>query len=354
MKLKYEIKKLFTSLKKNITIVYIFYKYTSVKQGRREICMKKLSVIIPAYNEEKMIHKTASTISEILSKSGISYELLFINDGSKDTTWPAIMKECQENPCVTGICFSRNFGKEAAMFAGLEQSKGDCAVIIDCDLQHPPEKIVEMYRLWEEGYEIIEGVKEDRGEEGRFHRFCANTFYKIISRLTKIDMSNASDFKLMDRKVVDILKSMPERNTFFRALSSWVGFKSTTVSFKVRDRQEGESKWSSWSLIKYAVSNITTFSVAPMQLVTIMGVLFFILSLVLGVQSVVYKIIGRALEGFTTVIIIELLVGSICMTSMGIIGYYISKIYDEIKGRPRYIISKIVNGEGCDDEGEEE
>ena len=203
MKLKYEIKKLFTSLKKNITIVYIFYKYTSVKQGRREICMKKLSVIIPAYNEEKMIHKTASTISEILSKSGIPYELLFINDGSKDTTWPAIMKECQENPCVTGICFSRNFGKEAAMFAGLEQSKGDCAVIIDCDLQHPPEKIVEMYRLWEEGYEIIEGVKEDRGEEGRFHRFCANTFYKIISRLTKIDMSNASDFKLMDRKVVD-------------------------------------------------------------------------------------------------------------------------------------------------------
>lgn len=307
--------------------------------------MRKLSVIIPAYNEEKMIPETVKTISELLEAQNIDYELLFINDGSKDMTWLSIMKECEKNQKVKGICFARNFGKESAMFAGIDHATGDCAVIIDCDLQHPPQKIVEMYRLWEQGYEVVEGVKADRGKESALHRWCANTFYKIISKLIKIDMSNASDFKLMDRKVIDVLKNMPERNVFFRALSSWVGFKKTTVSFEVQERTAGVSKWSSWSLIKYAVSNITSFSAAPMQLVTILGVLFGIFAIVLGAQSLVYKMIGRALEGFTTVIIVQLLVGSIVMISMGITGYYISKIYEEIKGRPRYIISTEVNTE---------
>ena len=229
------------------------------------------------------------------------------------------------------------------MFAGLDKASGDCAVIIDCDLQHPPHKIVEMYRLWEEGYEVVEGVKASRGKESIIHRLCANTFYSIISKLTKIDMANASDFKLMDRKVVDALKAMPERNVFFRALSSWVGFKKTTVSFEVQERTVGVSKWSAFSLIKYAITNITSFSSFPMQIVTMLGVGFFLISLVLGAQSLIYKFTGRALEGFTTVIMIELLVGSIVMISMGIIGYYISKIYEEIKGRPRYLLSREVN-----------
>ena len=307
--------------------------------------MRKLSVIIPAYNEEKMIPETVKTISELLEAQNIDYELLFINDGSKDMTWLSIMKECEKNQKVKGICFARNFGKESAMFAGIDHATGDCAVIIDCDLQHPPQKIVEMYRLWEQGYEVVEGVKADRGKESALHRWCANTFYNIISKLIKIDMSNASDFKLMDRKVIDVLKNMPERNVFFRALSSWVGFKKTTVSFEVQERTAGVSKWSSWSLVKYAVSNITSFSAAPMQLVTILGVLFGVFAVILGAQSLIHKIIGRALEGFTTVIIVQLLVGSIVMISMGITGYYISKIYEEIKGRPRYIVSTEVNTE---------
>lgn len=307
--------------------------------------MKKLSVIIPAYNEEKMIPETARVIAELLEAENIDYELLFINDGSKDMTWLSIVRECEKNQKVKGLCFARNFGKEAAMFAGIDHATGDCAVIIDCDLQHPPQKIVEMYRLWEQGYEVVEGVKTDRGKESALYRWCANTFYSIISKLIKIDMSNASDFKLMDRKVIDVLKEMPERNVFFRALSSWVGFKKTTVSFEVQERTAGVSKWSSWSLIKYAVSNITSFSAAPMQLVTVLGVLFGIFAVVLGAQSLVHKITGRALEGFTTVIIVQLLVGSIVMICMGITGYYISKIYEEIKGRPRYIISTEVNAE---------
>lgn len=306
--------------------------------------MKKLSVIVPAYNEEGMISRTAETISSVLTAAEIDYELLFVNDGSTDLTWPAIEAACRENSHIVGICFSRNFGKEAAMFAGLERAEGDCAVIIDCDLQHPPEKIVEMYRLWEEGYEVVEGVKENRGNEkgGALHAFCSNTFYKIIGKLTKIDMRNASDFKLMDRRVVDVLNALPERQVFFRALSSWVGFRSTKVEFHVQDRQVGSSKWSFWSLTKYALNNIAVFSAAPMQIVTILGVLFLFFSVVLGVQSLANWAMGNAADGFTTVIIIELLIGSVIMTSMGIIGYYIAKMYEEIKGRPRYIIRQEI------------
>ncbi len=304
---------------------------------------KMLSVIIPSYNEEKMIAKTSTVIAQILEQEGIDYELLFVNDGSRDATWPEILLACQRNPKVKGLCFSRNFGKEAAMFAGLEKAAGSCAVIIDCDLQHPPEKLVEMYRLWEQGYDVVEGVKADRGSESGIYRMCANAFYKIISRLTKIDMVNASDFKLMDRKVVDVLKVMPERNVFFRALSSWVGFRSTTVTFEVRQREAGASRWSSWTLVKYAISNIASFSAAPMQIVTVLGALFFLIAAVLGIISLTQWFMGRALGGFTTVIIIILLAGSIIMTSLGVIGYYIAKIYEELKGRPRYIIAEAVN-----------
>lgn len=305
--------------------------------------MKLLSVIIPVYNEEKNISKTASVISNILRSAKIDYELLFVNDGSTDMSWPVIAGECEKDIKIKGICFSRNFGKEAAMFAGLECAQGDCAVILDCDLQHPPEKIVEMYHLWEQGYEVIEGIKEDRGKESFLHQLSARLFYKIISNITKIDMENASDFKLLDRKVIDILNAMPERNVFFRALSSWVGFRLTKITFEVHERQEGKTKWSTWSLIKYAISNIVSFSAAPMQIVTIMGTGFFILAVVLGIQSLLYKFAGKASAGFTTVIIIELLLGSIMMISMGIIGYYISKIYEELKGRPRYIITSKLN-----------
>ncbi len=193
-----------------------------------------ISVIIPAYNEEGMITKTAETISAILASAAIDHELIFVNDGSKDSTWDKIQKAAGKNPAVRGICFSRNFGKEAAMFAGMYYAKGACCVVIDCDLQHPPEKILEMYRLWEQGYEIIEAVKTDRGKESVLHRLSAQCFYKIISKVTDIDMSRASDFKLLDRKAVNVLLNMKEKNAFFRALSSWIGFKTTQVEFEVK------------------------------------------------------------------------------------------------------------------------
>ena len=298
-----------------------------------------LSVVLPSYNEEEMVPVAARTVHEILAAEGIDHELLFVDDGSKDATWQRIQEAAASVPTVRGVHFSRNFGKEAAIFAGLNEAKGDCVAVIDCDLQHPPEKLVEMYRLWEQGFEVVEGVKSDRGKESVMHRFAAKTFYAIISRATGIDMSRASDFKLLDRKAVNVILTMREKRAFFRALSSWVGFRTTEVSYEVRERTAGESKWSTWSLMKYAVSNITAFTAMPLHLVTVFGVITLLTSVVLGIIALVQKIAGTALGGFTTVIILLLFLGSLVMISLGIIGYYVGNIYEEIKDRPRYIIA---------------
>lgn len=303
-----------------------------------------LSIVIPAYNEEKMILKTTEVVSGIMEREKIPFELVFVNDGSRDQTWEMIEKAAEKNSHVTGIHFSRNFGKESAIFAGLANAEGDCIAVMDCDLQHPPETLVEMYRLWEQGYEVIEGVKRSRGKESILHRASAGMFYKIMSKAVQIDMSRASDFKLMDRKAVEALLSMPERNAFFRALSSWVGYRTTSVEFDVQERTEGESKWSTWSLIKYAVRNIVGFSSAPLQMITVAGVLTLLLAVVLGIQSLVKYFCGHALEGFTTVILLLLIIGSLIMLSLGVIGIYIAKIYEEVKGRPRYFIARKISG----------
>ena len=307
--------------------------------------MKLLSVILPAYNEEKMIEKARDTLGRVLSEQDIPYEIVFVDDGSKDQTWPEIEKAAEKDNHVAGVHFSRNFGKESAMMAGLASAEGDCCVVMDCDLQHPPETVVEMYRLWEQGYEVVEGVKHSRGKESLAHRASAGMFYKIISKAVGIDMSRASDFKLLDRKAVDALLEMPERNAFFRALSAWIGYKTTSVEFDVREREEGVSKWSTKSLIRYAITNIVSFSSAPMQFVTGAGVFMFLLAVILGIQTLVHYFTGNAVEGFTTVILLLLLIGSILMISLGIIGYYISKIYEEVKGRPRYLISRKIDSQ---------
>lgn len=311
-----------------------------------------LSIILPAYNEEAMVPASAERITAIMEAAEIPFQLLFIDDGSKDGTWEQITAAAARDQRISGVHFSRNFGKEAAMFAGLEQAEGDCCVVLDCDLQHPPEKIVEMYRLWQQGYEVVEGIKEDRGRESGVHRFAARGFYRLISKATGMDMSNASDFKLLDRKVVDALNQMPERNVFFRALSYWVGFRKTSVQYQVQERTAGHSKWSTTALIRYAVTNIASFSTMPMQIVTWVGIVFMIFAAVLGVNSLVQKLTGQALEGFTTVILIQLLACGLIMLSLGIIGFYVAKIYEEIQGRPRYIISETVGALRREKEGE--
>ena len=301
-----------------------------------------LSVIIPAYNEEENILAAAEAAADVLRSEKIPFEMIFVDDGSKDATWERITEAKERFPEVRGVSFSRNFGKEAAIAAGLSEAHGDCCAVMDADLQHPVEKLVEMYRLWEDGYEVVEGVKRSRGKESGAHGFAAGWFYRLMSRASGIDMRSASDFKLLDRKAVDALLSMPERNAFFRAASSWIGFKSTSVHYDVRERQAGTTKWSTGALTRYAVKNITSFTTAPMRIVFWLGVLTFLVGLVLSVIALAQKIAGVSLGGFTTVIILLCFFSSIVMVSLGIIGYYLSKIYEEIQARPKYIISRRV------------
>ena len=306
--------------------------------------MSLLSVVIPAYNEELMVGKTCRVLHDILTKAGIRYELVLVNDGSKDRTWEEIQAAGKKDQHILGVHFSRNFGKESAVFAGMAQTTGDVVAVMDCDLQHPPEVLLEMYHKWEEGYQVIEGIKKSRGKESFLHKESAGFFYGIMSRITRIDMQNTSDFKMLDRQVVNTILSMPERNMFFRATTSWVGYRTTYVEFEVREREAGESKWSSLPLVKYAFTNIVAFTTIPLQFVTVGGGICFLCSLILMIYSLVQYFTGHAIEGYTTILLVMLLLGSAVMLSLGIIGYYMAKIYEEVKHRPRYIISQIVRG----------
>ncbi|MCR5717065.1 MAG: glycosyltransferase family 2 protein [Lachnospiraceae bacterium] len=300
--------------------------------------MARLSIVLPSYNEQQNIARTHQTLQDILTQAGIEYELIFISDGSKDGTYEEIKRIAARDPNVKGAEFSRNFGKEAAIFAGLNLALGDAVIVMDCDLQHPPKMIPEMWKLWQEGYEVVEGVKNSRGKESLFHKLAAGGFYRLMSRMMHIDMAATSDYKLLDRKVVNVLLDLTERNTFFRALSFWAGFRSTKIYYDVQERAFGESKWSFGSLMRYAISNVTSFSTIPLQMVTVLGVVSIIFSLILAVQTLVRFLLGDSVEGFTTVILLILIIGGFIMLSLGIIGHYLARIYEEVKGRPRYII----------------
>ena len=305
--------------------------------------MSILSIILPSYNEQKNISNTAKVLSALLEKEQIDYELIFVSDGSVDGTYETICEEQAKNPNVKGVEFSRNFGKEASIFAGLQVATGDACIVMDCDLQHPPTVIPQMVALWQQGYEVVEGVKSNRGKESLLHKAFANMFYGIMSKLIKVDMKSSSDFKLLDRKVVNVLLNLTEKNTFFRALTFWAGFNSTTVSYEVQDRLYGESKWSYRSLFKYAISNATSFSTLPLQLVTVMGMVSIGFSVILAIQTLVKFFMGTAVEGFTTVILLVLIIGGFVMLSLGIIGHYLARIYEEVKGRPKYIIKNVTD-----------
>ena len=311
-----------------------------------------LSVIIPAYNEQENISNTSKVISGILDEAKIEFEIVFVDDGSKDATWSEICSVSKVDPRVCGVRFSRNFGKEGAIFAGLRAARGDCAVLIDCDLQHPPELIPKMYSMWESGAEVVEAIKASRGREGLIYKMFAKSFYKMMKSSSGIDLDGASDFKLLDRRAVDALNEMPERLTFFRALSSWVGFRTERIEFDVKPRAAGKTKWNFRKLFKFALNSITSFTNVPIHIITVIGVIFGIFAVVLGVQTLINYFCGNALEGFSTVILLILIVGACVLIGIGIIGFYLSKIYEEIKQRPRYIVAERIglgDGKGgCD------
>ncbi|MBR2743278.1 MAG: glycosyltransferase family 2 protein [Clostridia bacterium] len=309
--------------------------------------MKSLSFVIPAYNEAENISAAIEKISRAFDGSDAGLRFIFVDDGSTDATWREIERAAGADARVSGVSFSKNFGKEAAIFAGLSHVDTDACIVMDADMQHPAEAARRMYELWRENpsVEIVEGIKRSRGSESLGSRMFAKVFYRFFNRATDLDLTGSSDFKLLSRTAVDELLRLPERFTFFRALSHWIGFETAQVGFDVEPRERGETKWSFFMLLKYGMSSVSSFSSSPMQIVTVCGFVFLIFTIILAVQTLVRFFMGQSLEGFTTVILILLFSGSIIMLSLGMIGYYVSRIYDELKRRPRYIVAKRVNAE---------
>ncbi len=297
-----------------------------------------ITVIMPVYNEGEFIYQNVCTVDNVLAEANIDHQFLLVDDGSKDNSWNEMCRLADDFEQVSVIRLSRNFGKELALCAALENADGDAVVVMDSDLQHPPQYIPEMVRLWqEEGYDVVEGVKADRGKESLGGKIAAMTFYKLFKQSTKIDIGVASDFKLMNRASLEAWKQMPERNTFFRGLSAWVGFKRYALPFEVAERAGGDTKWTLKGLVKLAVNSITSYTTAPLFLVFWLGMIMLAASIVLGIQTLVNFFLGAA-GGFSTVILLQLFIGSCTMISLSIIGLYISKIYEEVKARPRYLI----------------
>lgn len=298
----------------------------------------KISLLIPFYNEEQQIPLTLATVMPILESTGHEFELVLVDDGSRDLTWQAISLASQEDRRIHGIRFSRNFGKEAAICAALDAATGDAVVLMDGDLQHPPQHIPDMVRLWESGFEVVEGVKVTRGKESLGSRLNAQVFYGLFRWFSGYDLRNASDFKLLDRRVVQEWRRLGEHDTFFRGLSAWLGFKRTTFPFEVAARQVGGSRWSIFKLMGLSINAITSFSVMPLQFISVLGALMLSGSVLLAIQTLVNWFSGHAASGFTTVILLQLLIGGSLMLSLGLIGIYIARIFTEVKGRPRYIV----------------
>lgn len=301
-----------------------------------------LSLVIPVYNEGASIRVNCRKVSALLEEHSIPHQFVLVDDGSRDQTWPELQALALEMPNIKSIKLSRNFGKEAALCAGLDHVETEGCLCMDADLQHPPEMIPEMYRLWnEEKYQVVEGIKQSRGKESLSYKIFAKLFYRLLQSSSGIDLNNASDFRLMDRSALDAWKSLPEKQTFFRGMSTWIGFRRIQVPFHVAERTEGESKWSLIHLAKLALNAITAYSAAPLYLSAILGGLFILVFCILLVHSLYMKFTGNALEGFTTVIALQLIIGGVLMLGVGIIGIYLEKIYEEVKARPRYLVQAI-------------
>lgn len=301
--------------------------------------MATMSIIVPCYNEEESIDFFYNAMIELeQTLTEIDMEYVFIDDGSRDKTYARLVELHEKDNRVKCISFSRNFGKEAAIFSGLRAAAGDCVVVMDADLQHPPQTIITMYEQWKAGFEVVEGIKISRGKESVLHRWFANSFYGMFGKLIGINMNNTSDFKLLDRKVVDVLAGLQERDTFFRALSYWVGFKSTSVHYEVQERVAGTTKWSFFSLIRYAFQNMISFSYAPLRFIMGIGMLTILIGIIFGVDALISFMHGKSQSGYPTLIFMLIISTGGIMLSLGIVGIYIAKIYEQIKNRPQYII----------------
>lgn len=310
--------------------------------------MKKVSIIVPCYNEEENILDFYDATIKVLDKSNSFYELIFVDDGSKDKT-KELLKELSstKNCCIKVLVFSRNFGKEAAMYAGLKEAQGDYVCIIDADLQQDPVHILEMEKTLDDNldYDSV-ALFQDKRREPKLLKIFKNIFYKLINKISEVDfVSGASDFRMFRRNMVDAIVEISEKNRFSKGIFSWVGFNTYYLPYHANKRNKGSSKWSFWKLFRYAVSGIVSFSTTPLKISTVLGLVISFASLIYLVVVVLQKIIwGISIAGYATIVVLILLLGGIQLLCIGIIGEYLARTYVESKNRPIYILKdKLVN-----------
>ena len=299
-----------------------------------------ISVVIPLFKEGPNVRPLLSGVTTALAKTGYPFELILVDDGSPDETWKVISEEAQVLPALRGFRLSRNFGKELALCAGLERARGNIVIVMDGDGQHPPPLLPDMVRLWQTtGADIVEAIKISRGKESLSGKLGALLFYFILNKLAGFNLKGASDFKLMNRQAVDAWLQMKERNVFFRGMTAWLGFTRVKIPFEVPGRVGGATGWSFLRRFELALTGISAFSTLPLQFVTVAGLFFLIFSVVFGIYTLALQLAGKSVSGFATVILLLLIIGSLLMISLGIIGEYLARIYEEVKQRPRYVIA---------------
>ena len=300
-----------------------------------------IELLIPVCNEASVIETHLQRILDLAKDIEPRHRLtlLVIDDGSRDGTAQALERFCAKTPQARCLTFTRNFGKEAALQAGLEHTRADAVIVLDSDLQHPPELIPRMVELWGRGIKVVEAHKTLRGNESLASRLLARAFYRLFHALSGFDLRNQSDFKLLDRCVVNQYRQLSERSRFFRGLIQWMNYPTARLPFTVPERSGGCSSWSRIKLFRYALHNITSFSALPLQLASWCGLLCLIVGVAFASVSLVQKWQGNALDGFTTVILLQIFFSGALMLSLGIIGHYLARIYDEIKHRPAYLLA---------------
>jgi polyisoprenyl-phosphate glycosyltransferase len=301
------------------------------------------SIVAPVYNEENVLPEFHRRLCQVMDQLGEPWELVLVNDGSHDRSAEVIARLHQQDERVRGLSLSRNFGFQIAVTAGLDYSRGDAVILTDADLQDPPEVILEMIGKWREGYDVVYGVRTEREGETWFKRFTATLFYRLIHRITSIYIPrDTGDFRLMDRRVVDAIRRMPERNRFLRGMVSWVGFKQVPIYYRRHPRFAGATKFSVSKMTRFAVDAITSFSYFPLQLATYLGFTIAALSAVMIVLVIVLRLFSPAepLLGQASTLVAVLFLGGVQLISLGIIGEYLGRIYDEVKGRPIYLVDK--------------
>ncbi|MEH1944086.1 MAG: glycosyltransferase family 2 protein [Nostoc sp.] len=300
----------------------------------------ELSVVIPMYNEELNIDYLFERLLCVLARLKMKYEIVCVNDGSKDNTLKYLVEYHQCNPTIKVVNLSRNFGKEIALTAGIDYATGAAVVPIDADLQDPPELIEELIAKWREGYDVVYATRLSRQGETWLKRFTANAFYQIIARLSPIPIPcNTGDFRLLDRRVVNVLKQMPEQNRFMKGLFAWVGFKQTSILFERPQRYKGTTKWNYWRLWNFAIGGITSFSFIPLKVWSYIGLAFSLFSFLYASFMIIRTFLfGIVVPGYASLMVVVLFLGGVQLLSLGIIGEYLGRVYEEVKGRPLYVV----------------